>query len=122
MSETNCIVFVNGNIVIFEYGESSKIVIPEALMGYPMMISNKNGTKVIIEQPIMNPNDKAAMRKCLLEVIEEFREYGCPRMEFPRWNEMMLYPVVPESADVEYWCPEQVIDSFLDSYGPEFII
>jgi hypothetical protein len=30
--------------------------------------------------------------------------------------------VAPEGADEEYWCPEQVVDSFLDLYGPEFII
>jgi len=47
---------------------------------------------------------------------------GIPRMEFPRWNEMILYAVRPEAADEEYWCPEQVVDSFIDLYGPEFII
>lgn len=98
------------------------MVIPEALLGYPMMISNENGAKVLIERPITNPYDKAAIRKYLMDIKEKFREYGCPRIEFPCWNEMIPYPVAPESADIEYWCPEQVIDSFLDLYGPEFII
>lgn len=120
MSETSCIVFVNGDVLIFK-GEG-KIVIPEQLIGFPFMLSNDEGTKVLIEQPINDAGSRAVMRACILQVIEEFRKVGIPRVEFPRWNEMLIFPVTPESADEEYWCPEQVVDSFLDLYGPEFII
>lgn len=120
MGETSCIVFVNGNVLV--YRGQGKLVLPESLKGFPFMLNNEDGTKVLIKEPVEHPQSRIAMRECILEVIEEYRKVGIPRIEFPRWNEMLIYPVVPESADEEYWCFEQVIDSFLDLYGPEFII
>lgn len=120
MSETTCTVFVNGSVIIFK--SNGKIVLPANLIGFPYVINNEDGSKVVLEQPIGNGDTRETMREFLLEIIEQYREVGIPRIEFPRWNEMRMYPVIPDSADEEYWCPEQVIDSFLDSYGPEFII
>lgn len=119
MSETSCIVFMNGNVLVFR-GEG-KLVLPDTLAGFPYMLNNEDGSKVLLKKPV-DDSSRAVMRECILDVIEEYRKVGVPRIEFPRWNEMLVYPVVPESADEEYWCPEQVIDSFLDLYGPEFII
>ncbi len=120
MGETSCVVFIEDEAYIFQ-GEG-KLFLPVEMVGYPMMLSNDNGTKVMMNSGITNPIGRAAMRSSILGMIEEFRKVGIPRIEFPRWNEMLIYPVEPEGADVEYWCPEQVVDSFLDLYGAEFII
>ena len=120
MGETSCVVFVNGDVIIFK--GKGKIILPEELASFPYMLSNDEGTKVLIEQPINNESNRLVMRSCILRIIEKFRESGVPRIEFPRWNEMLIFPVTPESAEEEYWCPEQVVDSFLDLYGPEFIL
>lgn len=120
MDKVSCFVFANGKILVFE-GKNT-VNIPLNLAGFPIIVSNSYGTKVLLGKPITNIDDKAALRSCILDIIEKFREIGAPYMEFPRWNEMIIYPVEPSSADYAYECPEQVIDSFLGLHGPEYII
>lgn len=121
MGENKCFVFVNGSIIVVE--SNGKIMLPMELMGYPIIITNNNGTKVIISQPINNAGSRALMRSYILQTIELYRsQEAVPRLEFSRWNEMLIFPVALEGADEEYWCPEQVVDSFLDLYGPEFVL
>ena len=121
MGENKCFVIVDGNMIVIK--SNGNIVLPSELAGYPIIVTNENGAKVIISEPIRSESSRALMRMCIMDVIETYRnQEAVPRLEFPRWNEMRVYPVVPEAADEEYWCPEQVIDSFLDLYGPEFIL
>ena len=121
MGESECYVFVDDSVFVIK--SNGKIVLPMELSGYPIIVNNENGTKVIISQPINNSITRGLMRSCILDTIELYRsDEAVPRLEFPRWNEMIIYPVVIDHAEEEYWCPEQVVDSFLDLCGPEFLI
>lgn len=123
MSDITCIVFVNGDVIVFR-GEGNALALPESLLGFPLMISNEYGTKVILRKRIKNNDDYLLLREGILAIIELFRQTGVPRIEFPRWNEMLIYPVKPneEITESEYWNREQVVDSYLNLRGPEFII
>ena len=121
MGESKCYVFVDDGVVVIK--SNGKIVLPKELSGYPIIINNENGTKVIISRLIYNPITWGLMRSCILDTIKLYRsDKSVPRLEFPCWNEMIIYPVAIEHAEEEYWCPEQVVDSFLDLSGPEFVI
>lgn len=120
MGETTCLIFVGDTIQI--YKGHGRFVLPSEAAVYPIILTNDQATKVIMNSMIICKEARSAMRNCILTAIEAYRVVGIPRIEFPRWNEMILYAVRPEAADEEYWCPEQVVDSFIDLYGPEFII
>lgn len=123
MSDITCIVFVNGDVIVFR-GEGNALALPESLLGFPLMISNEYGTIVILRKRIKNNDDYLLLRVGILAIIELFRQTGVPRIEFPRWNEMLIYPVKPneEITESKYWNSEQVVDSYLNLRGPEFII
>lgn len=123
MNDITCTVFMNGDIFVFR-GEGNALALPESFLNYPLMISNEYGTKVILRKRIKNDDDYVLLREGILAIIEMFRQIGVPRIEFPRWNEMLIYPVEPDQEIIEtkYWNPEQVIDSYLNLRGPEFII
>lgn len=123
MSDITCIVFVNGDVLVFR-GKGNALVLPESLLDFPLIISNEYGTKVILRKRIKNIDDYVLLREGILAIIELFRQTGVPRIEFPRWNEMLIYPVEPneEITESEYWNREQVVDSYLNLRGPEFII
>ena len=123
MSDITCTVFVNGDVFVFR-GKGNALALPESLLDFPLMISNEYGTKVILRKRIKNNADYVLLRVGILAIIELFRQTGVPRIEFPRWNEMQIYPVEPneEITESKYWNPEQVVDSYLNLRGPEFII
>ena len=123
MSDITCIVFVNGDVFVFR-GKGNALALPESLLDFPLMISNEYGTKVILRKRIKNNDDYVLLREGILAIIELFRQIGVPRIEFPRWNEMQIYPVEPneEITESNYWNREQVVDSYLNLRGPEFII
>jgi hypothetical protein len=74
MGETSCVVFIEDEAYIFQ-GEG-KLFLPAEMAGHPMMLSNVNGTKVMMNSGITNPIGRAAMRSSILGMIEEFRKDG----------------------------------------------
>ena len=119
MGEICYLVFKRSGILSFV---GVDIKLPDQLVGYPVIRIDDDGVQVKLYDEIEDEVVRRMVRAYIMKAIGEMREFGVPRLEFPCWDLMCIYAVKPESAQEPYWEPDQIIDSFLDLRGPEFMI
>jgi hypothetical protein len=124
MDETKYLVFVGDEKAILLNGIQS---LPEDLRGYPFIKMTSVYSQVMLMDLIEeNEHSRKMIGEQIFKLIKFYGQVGRVCLEFPSWDMMLIYAVKPECLNLElgaeYKDIEQLVESYLYLFGPEFVI